>query len=665
MPTGCLHEDEQRKILFATDRDGDYALYAMEEDGSGQSRVLGLPTAPFVTPIVSPDGRSVLFVGNGLWVLGLEDGRRTQLVRGRVFDAAWSPDGERVAYSWGGGLSVVRRDGTGRLRLTRRGGDGAPSWSPDGSRIAYAAEDGVWVIGSNGGARTYLTRLLTSYPTGPVWAPDGDRIAFVGGGIEAPFNNLYVVQVGRAPKRLLRGALGAPTWSPDGNDIVCLVGPTDAYAVLLAIVDSGDGRRLRTIRGVNEPPVWSPEGNRMLLMSRSTREPGPNELQQVVIMDRDGSSRRRLTRAYPHGGSNQPIGWITGKHATERSPSAAVEPLPSGAKLLRVPHPVGLVSAEGDQVAIAPPSLQFETARSVPPLLLWSPATGELEQRMVSGCRGLGWPTLSGGRIVFDCNNSYIDSIDHSVRVFDAGAERPREVLVGKNGRGQLHSGVLVRGVAGGGGLIVIGTEQIEAGSPVDRTLWRLVDHRLIPIRRGLSAGLVVAADDRRVVLLLSRKRVAIAQPDGTVRARIGLTAPVAELRFVYGAELRFALASDRLVVAGGRRLDVYDARSGRLERSTPLAPGTRSVSTADGLVAYVSGRDVRLRRLRDGREVSIRVGGALAKGNFRGLYIERWIHADLTVAGLVYSYNLRTGAQPGRVVFIPRAELERRLGSR
>jgi hypothetical protein len=122
---------------------------------------------------------------------------------------------------------------------------------------------------------------------------------------------------------------------------------------------------------------------------------------------------------------------------------------------------------------------------------------------------------------------------------------------------------------------------------------------------------------------------------------------------------------NDRLVFASRRRLDVYDARTGRLEGSTPLVRGISSVSAADGLVAYVRGREVHVRRLRDGREVSIRVGGALAKGVLRGLYIERWIHADLTAAGLVYSYNLRTGAQPGRVVFIPRAELERRLGSR
>jgi hypothetical protein len=95
---------------------------------------------------------------------------------------------------------------------------------------------------------------------------------------------------------------------------------------------------------------------------------------------------------------------------------------------------------------------------------------------------------------------------------------------------------------------------------------------------------------------------------------------------------------NDRLVFASRRRLDVYDARTGRLEGSTPLVRGISSVSAADGLVAYVRGREVHVRRLRDGREVSIRVGGALAKGVLRGLYIERWIHADLTAAGLVYS---------------------------
>ena len=209
---------------------------------------------------------------------------------------------------------------------------------------------------------------------------------------------------------------------------------------------------------------------------------------------------------------------------------------------------------------------------------------------------------------------------------------------------------------------MVIGTETLHGGTRVDRTLRRLLNHRPRPIRSGLRAGLVVAADDRHVALLLGPREVATARPDGTVTARIALATPTVQPRLVYGAESRFGLANNRLVVVDGRRLDVYDARSGRLEESTPLVGGASSVSTAGGLVAYVMGREVHVRRLGDGGEFSVRVGGALATGVLRDLYIERLLHADLTTAGLVYSYNLRGRAEPGRVVFVPRAELERRL---
>jgi Tol biopolymer transport system component len=168
----------------------------MEEDGSGQTRVLGIPTAPRVPPEISPDGRRVLVLSDGLWVFDLDGRSRHRLVRGEVFDAAWSPDGERVAYAWDGGLSVVGADGTGRLRLTRRGGDGGAAWSPDGRRIAYSAEDGLWLIGRDGRDRTLLTFLKSSASGSPIWAPEGNRVAFIGGDPEAQAEDLYIVEVG-------------------------------------------------------------------------------------------------------------------------------------------------------------------------------------------------------------------------------------------------------------------------------------------------------------------------------------------------------------------------------------------------------------------------------------------------------------------------------------
>jgi Tol biopolymer transport system component len=551
----------------------------MESDGGGPARVLGIPTAPRVLPTISPDGRRVLLVSDGLWVFGLDGGSRRRLARGEIYDAAWSPDGERVAYASPGGLSVVAADGTGRLRLTRRGGDGGASWSPDGQRIAYAAEDGLWVIGSDGRVRTLLTHLLSGASGGPVWAPDGNRIAFNGGDPEAEAEDLYIVEVGGVPRRLVRNASGVPTWSPDGAQLAFLSFPPifDASAAGIVVVDARDGRPIRKLSGTADPPIWSPDGEHLLLASAPTLDSGPKELPQVLIMSHEGSERRQLTRAYPDGGSNRPIGWIASEHATEQPPRPAIEPLPNGARLLRVPQPVGVVSAEGNRVVIAPPSLEFESFRTLPPLLLWSFDSGTLDRRVVAGCRGLGWPTLSGRRIVFDCDNSYIDSISHSVRVFDRGSARPREVLVGKNTPGLLHSGVRVEGIAGHGGLVVVGTERILSSRRIDPTIWRLDGNRPRPLRRGLAAGLIVAADARRVALQLGPRKVVILRPDGTVLRNIALAASAAEM----------------------------DA------------------------------------------------------------YIDRPVHVDLAPAGLVYAYNVRTGPQPGRVVFIPREELERRLASR
>jgi Tol biopolymer transport system component len=640
----------------------------MEEDGSGQTRVLGIPSAPRVPPALSPDGRRVLVVSDGLWVFSLEGRSRRRLARGQVYGASWSPDGDRVAYAWDGGLSVISADGTGRLRLTRRGGDGDAAWSPDGRRIAYAAEDGLWVIGSDGRQNTHVARVISGTPGGPVWAPEGDRVALIGGYREAKTEDLYVVEIGRAPERLARNAGGVPTWSPDGAELAFLLFgvPFDPTNAGIVVVDARDGRLIRKLSGTADPPIWSHDGEHLLLATAPTFESGPKEFPQVLIMSREGSERRQLTLPYPDGGFNRPIGWIASDHATESPPRPAIEQLPRGARLLRVPHPVGVVSVAGPRVAIAPPSLEFESFRTLPPLLLWSLDSSTLDRRTVAGCRGLGWPTLSDGRIVFDCDNSYIDSISHSVRVFDRGSARPREVLVAKNTPGLLHSGVRVEGIAGRGGLVVVGTERILSSRRIGRTIWRLVGNQTRPLRRGLGAGLIVAADAGRVALQLGPRRVVILRPDGEVLRNIALAASAAERdEFVYGAGSTAALAGNRLFTLGPGRIDVYSTRTGRLERSHSVGRGARSVSAVAGLLAYVRGRAVRVRGLADGREVRFGVGGPLADGVFRGLYIDRPVHVDLAPAGLVYAYNVRTGPQPGRVVFVPREELERRLASR
>jgi Tol biopolymer transport system component len=143
------------------------------------------PVLGIVAPALSPDASSVVFTALGdLWVMEI-GGAPAQLTDDPwvEVDAAWSPDGTRVAYAsdrTDGRFDLWVRDlfdGTER-RLTTDGGRG-PAWSPDGTEIAYSGgfgpEGGLRVLDvASGQARTVRSGL--NEPGRPTWAPDGRSI---------------------------------------------------------------------------------------------------------------------------------------------------------------------------------------------------------------------------------------------------------------------------------------------------------------------------------------------------------------------------------------------------------------------------------------------------------------------------------------------------------
>lgn len=262
------------RLLFASNREGAYALYAMDTDGGGLERLTEGPgTAQ--QPTSGPGGRLayVAETGDGRSVIRQRDaeGRETDLVAG--WDPEWlrPPPGQAgeseqesgvteatpawLAYTASlNGLSQVfvvevpgwgppqgtGLEGTGEARAVtdEEAYAGQPAWSPPvdgaGTRLAYVAErernSDIWLVSTDAGPDGLPSGLgggpqrLTDDPAmdwAPAWSPDGTRLAFVSD--RSGSHQVYVVRAdgasgGQGVRQLADLGQGteSPAWSPDG-----------------------------------------------------------------------------------------------------------------------------------------------------------------------------------------------------------------------------------------------------------------------------------------------------------------------------------------------------------------------------------------------------------------------------------------------------------------
>ena len=140
----------------------------------------------------SPDGRHIAYTvwnpSRELFGIGVMRpggaGRRVLINNPRAeqgytdFNPTWSTSGDRVAFAREvRGLAIdiftIRRDGTGLERLTRLGGEAQlPSYSADG-RIAFMHDGGISVMRRDGsGIRTIVAPTPRDQPPSPASWPD-------------------------------------------------------------------------------------------------------------------------------------------------------------------------------------------------------------------------------------------------------------------------------------------------------------------------------------------------------------------------------------------------------------------------------------------------------------------------------------------------------------
>jgi WD40 repeat protein len=192
---------------------------------------------------------------------------------GGVFDAAWSPNGTRIASCSGDTTVQVWDASDGGNVFTYQGHSDfvyAVAWFPDGTRIASSSKDKtvqVWDASEGGHVFTY--RGHKDQVTNVAWSPDGKRIASGGGNPdETNTKSDRTVQVWDASDGghvlTYRGhtdTVFGLAWSPDGKRIA-----SGGYDTTVQVWDAVDGGNVFTYRGHTADVstiAWSPDGRRI------------------------------------------------------------------------------------------------------------------------------------------------------------------------------------------------------------------------------------------------------------------------------------------------------------------------------------------------------------------------------------------------------------------
>jgi len=279
-----------------------------------------------ISPVFSPDGRSVAFVVaqtpsvGDIYILPLTpdlaaagEPRRLTFENGPVHGLAWSPSGGALVFSTGGHLGsrvlktiTVEAAGTARNepRLLAVGEQATSTSVSRGGRLVYARhvrDANLWKLPVAQEKQTSAgpQQLISStYDEGtPDCSPDGRRIAFTS--TRSGQEEIWIAEAdGSNAVQLMPGYSAAnPKWAPDGATILCKsrwAGTPDLYVV---DVSSGSRRRLTSDSIHEVEPNWSRDGRWVYFSVRARK----TDRLQIWKMPAPGGPARQITR---HGGLN-------------------------------------------------------------------------------------------------------------------------------------------------------------------------------------------------------------------------------------------------------------------------------------------------------------------------------------------------------------------------
>ena len=281
---------------------GNWEIYVMNADGSGLTNLTRRSGSSFAwSPDgqrIAFNSAFGYFGGSesedsGIYVVNADGSGLTKLTDNFGFSLAWSPDGQRIAFDSDrdGNVAVfsdrdgnyeiyvMNADGSGLTRLISHPASegGYPAWSPDSQRIAFSFDHGNWeiyVMNADGSGLANLT-YHPADDSGPTWSPDGQRIAFSSD--RDGISEIYVMNAdGGTPVDLVNLPVEEPV---DGGGAVGEEPvATPAQATRLTYDDADDYFS-----------AWSPDSQRIAFDSYRDGN------WEIYVMNADGSGLTRLT----------------------------------------------------------------------------------------------------------------------------------------------------------------------------------------------------------------------------------------------------------------------------------------------------------------------------------------------------------------------------------
>jgi hypothetical protein len=594
---GCGHASTHGNgpwVVFTSDRDGRWDVYAVHPDRTGLIRVTSRRTAMSPHLATSPDGHWLAIVAGSRSLVVDRDGRR-HLRRG------------------GDAYAKATIDDNGKVGQLRAEGGSLPS--PDGKYAVVVDDRGEFRVAP---ARGGPARRIARGATGPAWSPDGHWLAFslpAGGPSYEPILDLAVAR-------------------PDASDL---------------------HRVTRSIEGEGSSDAsWSPDGRHLVFARGHSSRVGRFDLDQIWLVDRDGAHSRALTHAYPLGGDNDEPVWFDGVlHVVPAPP--VTRPVHEGRRIvLRTRYPVGEVRIRAGRIALVPMTHSPQTPQPSAPLVFWSLATGKTVARSISACAEPEGLLFDGKNAVFDCNNSCCDSTDESLRMYSANAPAPVEIAAADGG-GPTRD--FLGGYGLDGGVVVYARGHVRR-ERVDRMWLTQFDHgrgRVLPGPAGTVfayGGGRIALGRKGALDIADWRGARLYTVPGVA------TAGSVDVFGAQPRRPQVRLDAQVLVVLDRGVLRTWNAQTGARLRAWPMPHGARLEALSQGRALVVAGRVVHVVRLADGHDTAFRFPQAsrtdpAKPGPFYGFYADNLLAADLDGRTLVVSYDVGPVKEPGRVVVL------------